>query len=328
MASYGTFEPEPEQHPVPRAKAPWKVKAESYMLFLKLNELPEGVYDPLEEAWADEGLGSFVGGLGAVMIVRYSDTPVGSYDELLLIPGTFTVPQPPLSSPPLPLPPNIIPKTAHRISRIYVSQLTTAYNGRLNWNIPKHLARFSFSAPPTLTSDQSFLPPSPPQALTVQVFPPGTHDGDGVPPFFAATLTPWKWVPSFPANTRLLPMWLGAVQPPVPAAPGFTRATAEEEVGAKDGVVIGEYDVDPRMEENVLVGTERWCGFTVKAKVKRARGCWVQIHDTEKMEEEEEEEEEEGEGGTWFPGVLGAWRVGGWFEEGDWEIEEGVGWQL
>jgi hypothetical protein len=33
--------------------------AESYVLFLKLETLPEGVYAPLEETWADEGLGTF-----------------------------------------------------------------------------------------------------------------------------------------------------------------------------------------------------------------------------------------------------------------------------
>jgi len=82
MATYGTFHAdpeEPEQHPVPRAKAPWKLMAECYTLLLKLKDLPKGVYDPLEAAWADEGLGKFAGGLGAVIIVRYSDTPVGMF---------------------------------------------------------------------------------------------------------------------------------------------------------------------------------------------------------------------------------------------------------
>ena len=53
--------------------------AECYTLLLKLKDLPKGVYDPLEAAWADEGLGKFAGGLGAVIIVRYSDTPVGMF---------------------------------------------------------------------------------------------------------------------------------------------------------------------------------------------------------------------------------------------------------
>lgn len=64
-------------HPVQRSPAPWTLKAESYLLFLKLKELPQGLYDRLEEAWQNESLGRFEGGLGAVMIVRYTETPVG-----------------------------------------------------------------------------------------------------------------------------------------------------------------------------------------------------------------------------------------------------------
>jgi hypothetical protein len=66
-----------EKHPVLRSKAPWTLKAESYMLFLKLRDLPDGLYDRLEGDWEDEALGEFKGGLGAVVIVRYTDTPVG-----------------------------------------------------------------------------------------------------------------------------------------------------------------------------------------------------------------------------------------------------------
>lgn len=57
------------RHPVQRVEAPWTLKAESYMLFLKLSSLPSGLYDPLESAWEDEGLGEFTGGLGAIVIV-------------------------------------------------------------------------------------------------------------------------------------------------------------------------------------------------------------------------------------------------------------------
>lgn len=73
---------ENETHPVQRSLAPWTLKAESYLLFLKLKELPLGLYDRLEEAWEDENLGRFEGGLGAVMIVRYSETPVGGFFSL------------------------------------------------------------------------------------------------------------------------------------------------------------------------------------------------------------------------------------------------------
>ncbi|KAF2128027.1 hypothetical protein P153DRAFT_46925 [Dothidotthia symphoricarpi CBS 119687] len=61
----------------------------------------------------------------------------------MLIPSNFTVLQPPAGGR------LKISKKALRLSRIFVSQRTTVYNGRLNWNIPKYLARFSFSTLPT-----------------------------------------------------------------------------------------------------------------------------------------------------------------------------------
>lgn len=72
-----SLQPEPAVHPVLRAKAPWPLKAESYIMFLRLKTLPKGVYDHLEEVWEGQEFGTFEGGLGAIMIVRYSDTPVG-----------------------------------------------------------------------------------------------------------------------------------------------------------------------------------------------------------------------------------------------------------
>jgi hypothetical protein len=65
------------EHLVQHVPAPWTLKAESYLLFLKFGELPKGVYDGLDATWEDEALGRFEGGLGAVMILRYTDTPVG-----------------------------------------------------------------------------------------------------------------------------------------------------------------------------------------------------------------------------------------------------------
>jgi len=72
-------------HPVPRAPSPWSMRAESYLLFLTLKALPEGIYDQLEERrWGGgnfseekEKVGEFKGGVGTVMVVRYADTPVG-----------------------------------------------------------------------------------------------------------------------------------------------------------------------------------------------------------------------------------------------------------
>jgi hypothetical protein len=81
-----SLQPEPETHPVARAKAPWPLKAESYLMFLRLKELPKGVYDQLEQVWEGSEFGNFEGGLGAIMIVRYSDTPVGKSTSVASLP--------------------------------------------------------------------------------------------------------------------------------------------------------------------------------------------------------------------------------------------------
>ena len=100
---------------------PWTLKAETYWLLLWLsNPLPAGIYAPLEAASINEQHGRFKGGVGMIQIVRYSDTPVGPYDELLIIPGNFEVPTGGEKG-----------KSRLRITRIYVSQRDTTYNGRL-----------------------------------------------------------------------------------------------------------------------------------------------------------------------------------------------------
>lgn len=290
-------------HPVQRAPAPWTLKAESYLLLLKLNSLPHGLYDPLESAWAEESLGAFTGGLGAIMIVRYTSTPVGPYDELMLIPGNFSVPQP-TNGPPR------IPRKALRIARIYVSQRTTAYNGRLNWNIPKHLARFEFSAPVT---EQGAAPP---EGLTVRVFAPGTEEGDGTAPFFACKLRPWRWVPAVPISMEYVPLKMVHVQPPIPEPAGHKRAVEAE---LNDEVKIDPYDISAKNEVAVAAGTDQWCSFDIGGKVARTRGCWVEMLRNEAGGEE---------GGKYFPQELEPWSVGGWMEDAVLEIGQPLKWRL
>jgi hypothetical protein len=77
-----SLQPEPTLHPVQRVQPPWPLKAESYLLFLKMKELPKGLYDSLEKVWEGSEFGRFEGGLGAIMIVRYWDTPVGTFEIL------------------------------------------------------------------------------------------------------------------------------------------------------------------------------------------------------------------------------------------------------
>jgi len=65
-------------------------------------------------------------GLGAVMVVDYHESPVGSYRELLFIPGKFS----------------LNGQSIRSITKIYVSSMASVENGRENWGIPKTYADF------------------------------------------------------------------------------------------------------------------------------------------------------------------------------------------
>ena len=72
--------------PVKVRPAPWQMKAETYWLTLNLPagfDSEKGVYAPLEASSKTttdpELVGKHSGGLGLIMIVRYSDTPCGSF---------------------------------------------------------------------------------------------------------------------------------------------------------------------------------------------------------------------------------------------------------
>ena len=119
---------------IPNAPPPWSCKCTAYVLpFFTSSSTPllnEKILAPLEagsEAWTSEKLtGKHAGGVGFAQILRYSETPVGSYDELVIIPGYFEAPE------------KVGCKGKHmRITGIWVSQEATCMNGRKNWNIPK-----------------------------------------------------------------------------------------------------------------------------------------------------------------------------------------------
>jgi hypothetical protein len=222
-------------------------------------------------------------------ILRLKSSPMkGTYDELA-IPGSFKVP-------PSPNQPPKIPKNAMRVCRIYVSQRTTVYNGRLNWNIAKHLARFDFSHPPTPAGS------SPPTELTLKVFPAGSQHGDGVLPFFACTLTPFTWIPAMPVNTSWMPLDMTQVLPPIP------------------------YDINPETEASLLVGTDQWTAFPMSAKVARARGCWVKVHELGKDPGEDIRAVEKAS--KYWPQGIQPWSIGAWMEDSVMEVPVPTEWKL
>jgi hypothetical protein len=78
-------------------------------------------YAPLERGAPFGGAkwGMPSGGISMLQLIRYSETPAGAYDELVVVPGSFEYPAPGGER-----------KHAPRISRIYVSQRNTCWNGR------------------------------------------------------------------------------------------------------------------------------------------------------------------------------------------------------
>lgn len=110
--------------PLTDAPAPWTLNGRGYICMLRA---PQALLD--DGRFLQDSLKGRRGASGYcyLMLVDYSDSPVGPYHELLLIPGTF---------------PFEDGRRHLSISRIFVSSLDSVVNGRRNWGIPKELAQF------------------------------------------------------------------------------------------------------------------------------------------------------------------------------------------
>lgn len=107
--------------PITLVEAPWTIYGTGYAIPLLpiVGALPDKTYSPLERADPRTTAGLYTGVAGAIQVIRYTDTPVGPYDEFVLIPGEFTYTGP-----------KGLLETNLRVSRMYVSQKYTTYNGR------------------------------------------------------------------------------------------------------------------------------------------------------------------------------------------------------
>lgn len=194
--------------PITYSPAPWTLKGTIYSFFLLpgvgiplFGGLPAKAFPPLERQYPEAIAGDYKGILGMIQVIRYTESPVGPYDELLIVPGFFGYPGSDGSD-----------ITNVRVSRIYVSQKYTAWNGRVNWNIPKHLARFDW------TSDVN-------GGESVKIYPFDTsgdpyESGPSAKPFFQMSFSPLlNGILQIPFSTDLygiLGINLTLVQPPVP----------------------------------------------------------------------------------------------------------------
>lgn len=114
--------------PIELVPAPWTLKGDMYgsfllpgagvPLFANSDSLPKKAFPPLERQYPEAIAGEYTGRLGMLQVIRYTETPVGPYDELLIIPGFFGFED------------NGKRQEMTRVSRIYVSQKYTAWNGR------------------------------------------------------------------------------------------------------------------------------------------------------------------------------------------------------
>lgn len=116
------------------ALAPWTLKGTiySFMFYVSpssaqtLQDNKSLLYSPLE-ASSKFSDGKLVGGLASVQIIRYTESPVGPYDELVLVPGKFEY-EVDAKDKDGNLKREV--KRNLRVTRIYVSQEATCWNGR------------------------------------------------------------------------------------------------------------------------------------------------------------------------------------------------------
>ncbi|MEA4909204.1 MAG: acetoacetate decarboxylase family protein [Anaerolineaceae bacterium] len=111
---------------IPVLPAPWGLQAEGYLLVYRFSQAFLAVHGFLPGGL----LTRFLGGPGFVLLLHYSSSTAGPYDELLFIPGRFDWAGVPF----------------YTVSRILVSTEVSAANGRRNWGLPKEVASFEHSS--------------------------------------------------------------------------------------------------------------------------------------------------------------------------------------
>ncbi|KAK4053261.1 hypothetical protein OIO90_004035 [Microbotryomycetes sp. JL221] len=170
---------------IPKAPAPWQLHGQGWVFLshTPFSEqpvpLPTGSYSPFEQGTSSDLTKRFHGGTGAVMIVRYDTSPVGPYDELLFIPGYFSFTDE-----------NKQTQYHMTVTRIYVSTPASVKNGRGNWSIPKHIAKFNFTP---VAGDR--------HATRITIAQPSSSSK----PFFRAIVKDSRLTPfSFPISTSLI----------------------------------------------------------------------------------------------------------------------------
>ena len=191
-------------------------------------------------------------------------------------------------------------------SRRNLNEIEKHYLHQTDWNIPKHLARFSFT---TLHDN----------AIAIAVYP-NVNNHSGVEinskptPVFSAVYKPISFLPRFPVSTgiaKYIGMDLSIVQPPLPEGNG---ANSE------------------------LPGTDRWCQLLPLEYSEKTSLGWWDLNQGGATETDallggaDADEDQGNEGGknhfdNWWPGI-GRWRIGLMMEDATIDFPEGKYWTV
>ena len=106
-----------DRHLVKKAPAPWKLTGEAFILLYRFKK------DWIENhGMIPENLkGKFKGGLGYLMLLNYSTSPVGPFQELIFIPGKFRK------------------SKLQAITKLITDSEPSALNGLSNWGLSKEI---------------------------------------------------------------------------------------------------------------------------------------------------------------------------------------------
>ncbi|KFA49879.1 hypothetical protein S40293_01195 [Stachybotrys chartarum IBT 40293] len=257
--------------PYPHVPPPWQLRGDVYLVAFWMPRsaiaagLPAHAFSPLEarsDFAAPPGGARPVGGLGMIQVIRYSESPVGPYDELIFVPGAWEWQRggegPKRRNP--------------RITRIYVSQPFTCFNGRRNWGVPKHLARFDWATLPDGTT-------------TVKVFPHDTIPSD-----------------TTESSPSPIPLFQASFRPRIPYIPRFPFATYwADYLGLSTTLVMPPLPENPHASLGEIPASDRWYAIEPKEYSRQTSLGWVDLDQGEHRPREDCP--------NFWPGV-GRWHLG------------------
>ncbi len=216
---------------VARAPAPWTLSGCGYIAAIRCD--PDYLdNDCFLESARERGRR---GRIAYMMLVDYTDSPVGPYQELLFIPGRVATTG---------------GEWRWTISRIFVSTAASVSNGRDNWGIPKELADFDVHYDTTGRGCDEFR-----VALNGHTF-------------ASMSFRPWGF--SLPISTRILPASMCTL---VQSWRGREFVFTPEASGRAGPAKMAECAIDPDVFPDLTRGTVLTClqvpDFTMTFPVAR-----------------------------------------------------------